>query len=753
MYGGGAVCFTPDGCALLSPVGHRVSAFHLLQQRSSTFPFSLPSPVQHLALSPDGQLLVVVDEAGRALFVHYPSQHVLFEYAFNGPVACLAFAPSRPFLAVAVGATTLILPRPSLLPSYRPLHVHRRMTLHSAPITCMAWSDDGMYLTTGGEDGVAKVATLGDVDDGWEVLTLAGHRGGVVGAWWGGARTAADEQRGEGQQPLPQPQLRVYTVTKDGALLQWRWREAEDAPVQAKVEASTAAARSSHVARPAKAVRGAVRLFGIAGRFTLSSKHFLSTNSGGHVVSACALHRTAHGVDLLLVAFSSGSFSLYELPSFTLIHALSVSSSSLSAVAVSPSGAWLAVASRGAGSLLVWEWQSESYVLRQQGHASAVAALAFSPDGAYTATGGDDGRVKLWHAQRGFCFKTFAHHSAPVSDVAFAPSNNVLFSASADGAVHAYDLVRYRLFRTFTPPTPCQLSCMALDGAGELVMAGSTDPFDVFVFSVQSGRLLDVLSGHSGPISGLAFSSALSLVLSSSWDGSVRLWDPFEGRGCVDVLAHDSDVLCLALSPSGQSVAAALLNGSVSVWDLRSAAVTSFLEAGKDLAGGRARADVRTAKSRGAGHATSLCWSADGACLLVGGDSRWVCIYDVQRRLLLKRFVLSSNERLDGIKDRLNSRAVNDEADEGDQGGVEALPGARTGERSARRFGLAVRSRCVRFAPTGQQWAAATNEGLLTFALDEELTFDPTDLGQCPAPLPPPLLPLRCADERTNSSF
>ena len=56
----------------------------------------------------------------------------------------------------------------------------------------------------------------------------------------------------------------------------------------------------------------------------------------------------------------------------------------------------------------------------------------------------------------GACFVTFKEHTAPVSAVAFLPSGHAVLSASLDGTVRAFDLVRYRNFRTFTAPEPCQ---------------------------------------------------------------------------------------------------------------------------------------------------------------------------------------------------------------------------------------------------------------------------------------------------------
>ncbi len=149
-------------------------------------------------------------------------------------------------------------------------------------------------------------------------------------------------------------------------------------------------------------------------------------------------------------------------------------------VAINASGEWLAFGATKLGQLLVWEWQSESYVLKQQGHYFDMNTLSYSTDGQHIATGGDDGKIKVWNTVSGFCFVTFSEHSASVAAVEFAKQGQVLFSASLDGTVRAFDLVRYRNFRTFTSPSPVQFSSLAVDPSAEVVAAGgSTDRFQV----------------------------------------------------------------------------------------------------------------------------------------------------------------------------------------------------------------------------------------------------------------------------------
>ena len=57
---------------------------------------------------------------------------------------------------------------------------------------------------------------------------------------------------------------------------------------------------------------------------------------------------------------------------------------------------------------------------------------------------------------------------------------------------------RYRNFRTFTSPRPTQFSCVAVDSSGDIVSAGAQDSFEILIWSMQTGRLLDVRAASPG---------------------------------------------------------------------------------------------------------------------------------------------------------------------------------------------------------------------------------------------------------------
>ncbi len=135
---------------------------------------------------------------------------------------------------------------------------------------------------------------------------------------------------------------------------------------------------------------------------------------------------------------------------------------------------------------------------------------------------------------------------------------------------------------------------------------------------------------------------------------------------------------------------------------------------------------------------TSVCYSADGSCILAGGNSKYICIYEVSQRILIKKFQVSFNRSLDGILDELNSKNLadggpideNDYKSDDEADFTANLPGARRGDDGSRKSRVEVLTSAVAFSSTGREWAAVSNEGLHIYSLDEDLIFDPISLTE-----------------------
>ena len=133
---------------------------------------------------------------------------------------------------------------------------------------------------------------------------------------------------------------------------------------------------------------------------------------------------------------------------------------------------------------------------------------------------------------------------------------------------------------------------------------------------------------------------------------------------------------------------------------------------------------------------TSVCYSADGSCILAGGNSKYICIYEVSQQILVKKFQVSFNRSLDGILDELNSKKLADggpidEYNSADEADFSAnVPGARRGDDGSRKSKVEVMTSEVAFSSTGREWAAVSNEGLHIYSLDDDMIFDPISLTE-----------------------
>lgn len=647
-WSGSNVVYDSSGDLLISSVSNRIQVLDLRTHTVRTLPVESRSNVRCLALSPDDAILIVVDVKNYALIVNFRRGIVLHRFQFKRKVRQVLFSPDGNYIAVTHGKQIQVWCAPSQLQKeFAPLVLHRTYTGQADDVMCLSWSSDCSVIAAGSRDCSVRIWSLHTTRN-FEPVTLSGHKRAIVGVYLIGNHSGRVET--------------CYSVSEDGTLVSWECKlkegewDVDHQNRETPPEDSTDDAVDFFTGafpRRASERTGKSQAHDLVQSFwSVKSRHYFHQD-GADVSSVTYCERG----QLLAVGFSSGLFGLYEMPSVSNIHTLSVGNNQLVKTCVlNKTGDWLALACPHSQQLFVWEWRSETYVLKQRGHAYGMRCMAYSPDGVIVCTGGDDGKLKLWNATSGFCYVTMEKsHTAPITAVAFANASVVL-SSSLDGTVRAHDLYRYRTFKTFTTPTPVQFLSLAVDPSGEIVTAGSTDPFHIYAWNLQTGKLLDILTGHRGPVSDLSFQGNGGILVSGSWDGTVKLWDLYKGNVPTESLQHTADVVCVTFRPDSREVCTGTMGGILSFWDVDSAKLKFEIDGRRDIAGGRKINDRMTADNNASSrYFTSVCYSADGSCILAGGNSKYVCIYEVSQQMLLKKFQVTFNRSLDGVLDEVRS--------------------------------------------------------------------------------------------------
>lgn len=178
------------------------------------------------------------------------------------------------------------------------------------------------------------------------------------------------------------------------------------------------------------------------------------------------------------------------------------------------------------------------------------------------------------------------------------------------------------------------------------------------MLSLQTGIHCDSLTGHTGPITCMEFTPAGNLI-TGSWDKTVRSWNVFDRKANFYSLEHTSEVLALSVHPKGRDVAVATDNGNITYWDIEDESEKAIIEGKRDVAGGRGDSDRFTAESNpGNKKFNSISFSPDGTLLLAAGESKYVCLYDLRAKILLRKMAFTENRSLSGVLHKLNSRDV-----------------------------------------------------------------------------------------------
>jgi WD40 repeat protein len=554
----------------------------------------------------------------------------------------------------------------------------RTLCGHTGAVWSIAFSPDGRFVASGGEDGAIKIW---EAATGAEVQTLRKHSKRVWSIVWS-------------------PSGRwLASGSLDGALILWDRKTGEAVPKWSSPRGSVLSVAFSPNGRRLAAACGdcEIRIFDLEREEPVSiwPHHQEGIRRVGGVQGVAY---SPNG-RLLATAGYDGTVRVWDAVTGRPAHFLSGFTDTVYAVAFSPDSQSLASAS-GDGSLILWDIASEERIWTMQAHTSLVRSVAFSPDGQHIATAGYDQLVKVWDAATGQEFMSMRGHRGGVSSVAFSPDGWRLASSGDDGTVKLWDAtasheslslrIQGDMFRkvAFSPDGKrvaaagwqvvkvwdtitgqeiltlrghtqgFQGLAFSADGAWLATASIGTDrqhnplPVELKIWDAATGAELHSLKGNAAFALGVAFSPDGRLATAGR-DHTVRIWDVAAEQEILSLSGHTAAVQDVAFSPDGRLLASAGSDGAVCVWDTATGKETvkvlqhskpvhrlAFSSEGKRIAtfdGDRARVwDVASGQEvpNLRGHRfrfgiATVAFSPDAHRLGAASTSGWVKIWDL----------------------------------------------------------------------------------------------------------------------------
>ena len=128
------------------------------------------------------------------------------------------------------------------------------------------------------------------------------------------------------------------------------------------------------------------------------------------------------------------------------------------------------------------------------------------------------------------------------------------------------------------------LGAIAASATRSTVMPGTEAVAKVPMVSLIEGRTARTLKGHRGDVNGCAVAPDGTYIVSTSDDGTLRLWDPATGDTIRTLQGHTDLALRCAVAPDGTYIVSTSYDRTLRLWDPTTGHTIRTLQGHTDLA-------------------------------------------------------------------------------------------------------------------------------------------------------------------------
>lgn len=246
--------------------------------------------------------------------------------------------------------------------------------------------------------------------------------------------------------------------------------------------------------------------------------------------------------------------------------------------ALSPDGKTMAIGGIDSTALLI-DIQTGKVIQEFVGHSKIVLSLDFSFDGKTLATGSGDRLIKLWDVATGKEIKTLRGHQNLIFDLAFNSNGEELVSAAWDASLRVWDINTGE----YKYQDMGKSSVYKVDYAPNdlYIIAGDLEK-NLEFYESDALDLYKSLVGNTSVVGDFDFSPSGREIVSSCWDGKVKVWDIYSGMQIGRLKAHTGPTYAVAWDPQNRFIASAGADDRIILWEYKTNKIIAVLEGHND---------------------------------------------------------------------------------------------------------------------------------------------------------------------------
>ncbi|MGA9381958.1 MAG: WD40 repeat domain-containing protein, partial [Phormidium sp.] len=202
-----------------------------------------------------------------------------------------------------------------------------------------------------------------------------------------------------------------------------------------------------------------------------------------------------------------------------------------------------------------------------------INALAFSPDDQTLISGGTDTTLKIWHPGAEDLIDILEQHNGVVRCLTFTANGQILASGGDDRKIHLWNRRQREASGTISwgDGVPHSIS-FSQDGL--FLASGSYRKIKIWCLQDETGsespnaKLLHTLTAHSHIVSGVIFCRDNQTLISSSRDGTIKVWQWKTGKLIRTLKENTGAIYAIALHPNGEIIATGSEDNTLRLWHL-----------------------------------------------------------------------------------------------------------------------------------------------------------------------------------------